>query len=60
MASYRRAGLPSLPPRRSFATQDGRFAERRRAELEAYLRQLLAAPDLAETPEVQTFLGLAR
>ena len=38
----------------------GRFAERRRAELEAYLRQLLAEPDLAETPEVQTFLGLAR
>ena len=54
-----RVGLfPSLPPRRSFSTQDERFAERRRGELEQYLAGLVAEPEMRSCAELHAFLEL--
>jgi hypothetical protein len=50
--------LPLLPPKRSYSTQDERFAERRRAELEGYLQLLVREPELRSCPELHGFLEL--
>ena len=47
-----------LPPKRSYSTQHEQFAERRRQELDAYLRALVATPELRGSAELHAFLEL--
>ena len=47
-----------LPPARAYLTQDVRFAERRRGELESYLAALAQEPELRSCSELHSFLEL--
>ena len=47
-----------LPPKRSYSTQHEKFAEKRRQELDAYLRALIATPELRSSAELHGFLEL--
>ena len=50
--------FPELPPKRNWATQDERFAERRRAELQQYLSLLVRDPETRSCGELTSFLEL--
>ena len=50
--------FPALPPKRGWSTQDERFAERRRGELQAYLAALVSEPETRACAELQGFLEL--
>jgi hypothetical protein len=50
--------LPVLPPKQRYSTQSERFAEKRRAALEVYLRDVVADRDLRQTLALQGFLEL--
>ena len=50
--------FPPLPPKRGWSTQDERFAERRRGELQAYLAALVSEPETRGCAELQAFLEL--
>ena len=42
--------VPSLPPKRSTATQDEAFAEKRRAELDIYIADLISDLQVSAAP----------
>eukprot|EP00966_Prymnesium_polylepis_P262091 6054303-Prymnesium_polylepis.1 len=51
-------GLPPFPPARWLRKQDAPFADVRRAEIDAYLRELLSARPLQAHAAVRQALGL--
>lgn len=52
-------GTPKLPPAYAFSSQDAKFAERRRVELDAYLAALVQQPQLRASVDLHTFLELS-
>ena len=52
-------GTPKLPPAYAFSSQDAKFAERRRVELDAYLAALVQQPQLRSSVDLHTFLELS-
>lgn len=51
--------LPKLPPKKLMGNDKGEFLDRRRNELELYLRELLSVPLIRASEEVRRVLELS-